>query len=100
MSDSDRAFHDSLKPSWGPDGTLIYAGVSNPKIFGRSSRHISERDGLLTTQRGAVVSEGRNVQFAKFSNEVRIISVRPKFNTNWRIGIRRRIKKTHRVDHH
>jgi len=70
MSDTDRAFHDSLKPSWGPDGTLVYAGLSNPKLFGRSSRRGRERDGLLTTQKGAVVSERRNVQFAKFSNEV------------------------------
>lgn len=72
MTDNDRAFHDSLKPSWGPDGTLVYALSSNAKPLGRSSRRANERDGLLTIQKGSVVSENRDVRFAKFSNEVGI----------------------------
>jgi len=71
MTDKDRAFHDSMKPSWGPDGTLVYAAPSNAQPFGRSSRRARERDGLLTIQKGAIVSESRDVRFAKFSNEVR-----------------------------
>lgn len=59
-----------MKPSWGPDGTLVYAVSSNTKPFGRSSRQACERDGLLTIQKGGVVSESRDVRFAKFSNEV------------------------------
>ena len=70
MSDRDRAFHDSMKPSWGPDGTLIYAAPSGVKPFGRASRRARERDGLLTIEKGAVISENRDVRFAKFSNEV------------------------------
>ena len=70
MTDIDRAFHDSMKPSWGPEGTLVYAAPSNAKPFGRSSRRSRERDGLLTIQKGSVVSESRDVRFAKFSNEV------------------------------
>jgi nuclear pore complex protein Nup98-Nup96 len=72
MTDNDLAFHESLKPSWGPDGTLVYAAPSNAKPFGRSSRRARERDGLLTIQKGAIVSESRDIRFAKFSNEVRI----------------------------
>jgi nuclear pore complex protein Nup98-Nup96 len=70
MIEVDRAFHESMKPSWGPDGTLVYAAQSNAKPFGRSSRRSHERDGLLTIQKGGVVSENRDVRFAKFSNEV------------------------------
>jgi nuclear pore complex protein Nup98-Nup96 len=72
MSENDRAFHDSMRPSWGPDGTLVYAAPSNPKHFGKSSRRARERDGLLTIHKGGVVSESRDVRFAKFSNEVRL----------------------------
>jgi len=70
LSDADRAFHNSMKPHWGPDGTLVYAAPANTKPFGRSSRRARARDGLLTVQNGGIVSEGRDVRFAKFSNEV------------------------------
>lgn len=71
MDDKERAYHDSFKPSWGPDGTLVYAAPPNTKPFGRSSRRVRDSDGLLTVQKGGVVSENRDVRFAKFSNEVR-----------------------------
>jgi nuclear pore complex protein Nup98-Nup96 len=70
MTESDRAFHESMRPTWGPDGTLVYAVTSNLQPFGKSSRRARERDGLLTIQKGGVVSESRDVRFAKFSNEV------------------------------
>jgi nuclear pore complex protein Nup98-Nup96 len=73
MTDVDRAFRDSMKPSWGPDGTLVYAAPPNSRSFGRSSRRIRERDGLLTIQKGGIVSESRDVRFAKFSNEVCLV---------------------------
>lgn len=73
MDANERAFHDSMKPSWGPDGTLVYAAPPNAKPFGRSSRRARDRDGLLTVQKGGVVSESRDVRFAKFSNEVILI---------------------------
>ncbi|KUJ21806.1 uncharacterized protein LY89DRAFT_681200 [Mollisia scopiformis] len=69
MDDTERAFHDSMKPSWGVDGTLVYAAPPNAKPFGRSSRRIRNTDGLLAVQIGGVVSENRDVRFAKFSNE-------------------------------
>ncbi|KAG9246509.1 putative nucleoporin [Calycina marina] len=70
MTESDRAYHDSMKPSWGPDGTLVYAAPPNPKSFGRSSRRTRDKDGLLTIQKGRIISESRDIRFAKFSNEV------------------------------
>ena len=72
LTATDREFHDSMRPSWGPDGTLVYAVASNPQPLGRASRRAREKDGLLTIQKGAVVSENRDVRFAKFSNEVSI----------------------------
>jgi nuclear pore complex protein Nup98-Nup96 len=70
MTPTDRAFHDSLRPNWGPDGTLVYATSANPQPLAKLSRRARERDGLLTIQKGGVVSESRDVRFAKFSNEV------------------------------
>jgi len=69
MTDFDLAFHDSLKPNWGPDGTLVYAVSSNARPFGKSSRRARERNGLLTIQKGGVISQSRDVRFARFSNE-------------------------------
>ena len=73
MSEVDRAFHDSMKPSWGPDGTLVYAAPATAKPFGRSSRRSQERDGLLQFQNGGIVSQNRDIRFAKFSNEVSLL---------------------------
>jgi nuclear pore complex protein Nup98-Nup96 len=73
MTEADRAFHDSMKPSWGPDGTLVYAAPPNAKPFGRSSRRSRDRDGLIHIQKGGVVSERRDIRFAKFSNEVSLL---------------------------
>ena len=70
MTETDRAFHDSMKPSWGPDGTLVFAAPPNAKPLGRSSRRVREKDGLLSLQKVGLVSESRDVCFAKFSNEV------------------------------
>ncbi|KAF4637950.1 hypothetical protein G7Y89_g131 [Cudoniella acicularis] len=69
MTEADRAFHDSMKPNWGPDGTLVYAAPANAKPLGRSSRRNREKNGLLAVQKGCIVSEGRDICFAKFSNE-------------------------------
>jgi nuclear pore complex protein Nup98-Nup96 len=72
LTPTDRQFHDSMRPSWGPDGTLVYAVASKPQQLANASRKAREKDGLLTIQKGAVVSENRDVRFAKFSNEVRL----------------------------
>jgi nuclear pore complex protein Nup98-Nup96 len=69
MSDIDRAYHQSMRPSWGPDGTLVYSGLADATA--KSSRRSREKNGLLEIQKGAIVSEGRDVRFAKLTNEVR-----------------------------
>ncbi|TGO70160.1 hypothetical protein BOTNAR_0003g00540 [Botryotinia narcissicola] len=67
MPEEDRAFHDSVKPSWGPDGTLVYAASADSKPFTKS-RRAHEKDGLLTIQKSGI-AEASNIRFAKFSNE-------------------------------
>lgn len=70
MTAADRQFHDSLKPSWGPDGTLVYSSQVDAAAFNKSSSRIRENNGLVAVQKGLIVSEGRDVRFAKISNEV------------------------------
>ncbi|ROW08527.1 hypothetical protein VMCG_03045 [Cytospora schulzeri] len=67
MDPDDRAFHDTVRPSWGPDGTLVLATA--PKILSRSSKRGLEKDGIMAMSRLNIVSENRDVRFAKFSNE-------------------------------
>lgn len=63
MAESDQAFHDSQKPSWGPDGTLIYAMASEG---GPSRRERSARmSGSMLEQKDVLVSEGKDICFAK-----------------------------------
>jgi nuclear pore complex protein Nup98-Nup96 len=66
-----------MRPTWGPDGTLVYS--VSPKPVGKSSRRARDRDGLLTFQKGSVVSESRDVRFAKFSYEVSLSFAQSKF---------------------
>ena len=70
MDQIEREFHNSMKPSWGPNGTLVYAAPADVKAIGKASRRAREKDGLIIVQKGAVVSEKRDVRFAHFSNEV------------------------------
>lgn len=67
MAPDDKAFHDTLRPSWGPDGTLVLATA--PKVLSRSSRRVIEKDGIVSMSRLNIVSENRDVRFAKISNE-------------------------------
>lgn len=70
MTAADRQFYGSLKPSWGPDGTLVYASQVDAVAFNKSPSRMRENNGLVAVQKGAIVSEGRDVRFAKISNEV------------------------------
>ncbi|KAJ9151205.1 Nuclear protein 96-domain-containing protein [Pleurostoma richardsiae] len=67
MDPKDRAFHDCLRPSWGGDGTLVLS--TTPKVLTRSSRRTVEKEGLMSLTKLNIVSENRDVRFAKFSNE-------------------------------
>lgn len=65
MDERDQAFHDSQKPSWSPDGTLIYAmaGKCGP-LKGGTSAHMS---GSILEQKDVLVSEGKDIRFVKFA---------------------------------
>lgn len=57
MSENDRAFHHSVKPSWTADNTLVYAiGGSAPVVSGN-----------MVTATRSIISEGRDVRFARFA---------------------------------
>lgn len=57
-------FHDSYKPSWGPEGTLLYAIPGKVDISRNKS---TQPDAILGVQKGVIVSEGRDIRFAKFT---------------------------------
>lgn len=67
MDPNDRAFHDALRPTWGPDGTLVLS--TTPKILTRSSKRAVEKAGIMAMSRLNIVSETRDIRFAKFANE-------------------------------
>ncbi|KAI8303210.1 Nucleoporin [Colletotrichum sp. SAR11_240] len=65
MSEADRSFHNAMRPSWGPDGTLIFATTREP--LGASSRRSKTNDLMLT--KNVVQARGQFIEAAKFSNE-------------------------------
>ncbi|KAI1741739.1 nuclear protein 96-domain-containing protein [Xylaria scruposa] len=69
MDPADRTWHDTMRPTWGPGGTLIFATVPSASIFSRSGR-ITEKNGLMTVMKGGVVSETQDIRIAKFTNEM------------------------------
>ncbi|KAI5866359.1 nuclear protein 96-domain-containing protein [Durotheca rogersii] len=69
MDDKDRTWHDTMRPSWGPSGTLVFSAIPSNSLFGRSSR-VSERNGLMTVLKGGIVSESQDIRIAKFANEM------------------------------
>jgi nuclear pore complex protein Nup98-Nup96 len=72
MDEIERAFHESLKPSWDINGTLVYAAPGSRQLKSRGSRAARDRDDLLVVQKGKVVSEARDIMFARFAKEVSI----------------------------
>lgn len=69
LDEKERTWHDTLRPTWGPNGTLVFATTPQETLFGRSGR-ITEKNGLMTVLKGAIVSESQDIRIAKFSNEV------------------------------
>ncbi|KAI4124375.1 MAG: hypothetical protein LQ338_004833, partial [Usnochroma carphineum] len=64
MHNNDQQWHDSLKPSWGSEGTLLYATSSNVRTPKRAA---TETNNVMTDTGTTFVSEGRDVRFAKFT---------------------------------
>ncbi|KAH8666780.1 nuclear protein 96-domain-containing protein [Xylariales sp. PMI_506] len=69
MDANERAWHDSVRPTWGPNGTLVFAATPMESPFGRSGR-ITEKNGLMTVMKGGIVSESQDIRIAKFTNEM------------------------------
>ena len=60
----EREWRDSYKPAWGPGETLLYA---IPGKVGSSSNKSAQADPILQKLEGFIVSEGRDIRFAKFA---------------------------------
>ncbi|KAI0004429.1 nuclear protein 96-domain-containing protein [Xylariaceae sp. FL0662B] len=69
MDDIDRTWHDTMRPTWGPSGTLVFSATPDNSAFRRSGR-ISEKNGLMTVMKGGIVSESQDIRIAKFTNEM------------------------------
>jgi nuclear pore complex protein Nup98-Nup96 len=69
MDQQERDWHDAVRPTWGPNGTLVFAATPSESPFGRSGR-ITEKNGLMTVMKGGIVTESQDIRIAKFTNEV------------------------------
>lgn len=69
MNDLDRQWHNTPRPTWGPSGTLVFAATPTETPFGRSGR-ITEKNGLMTVMKGAIITESQDIRIAKFTNEM------------------------------
>ncbi|KAL9603163.1 MAG: hypothetical protein Q9219_001366 [cf. Caloplaca sp. 3 TL-2023] len=69
MSDDDRRWHESFKPSWGPGSVFLYA-ASGSKGF--PMKPTTETHDILQDSKTTLVSEGRDVHLAKFANTPRV----------------------------
>lgn len=64
MNETDHQFHQSYKPHWGPETTLLYAMPSKVNLTQSQSNQLTS---LLVDQKGTFVSERRDIRFAKFA---------------------------------
>ncbi|KAI4201708.1 MAG: hypothetical protein LQ350_003062 [Teloschistes chrysophthalmus] len=65
MDQNAQQWHDSLKPSWGPEGTLLYAIAGTTGLLQEAAH---QTDAVMQDTTSKIVSEGRDVRFAKFVN--------------------------------
>ncbi|KAI9789259.1 MAG: hypothetical protein M1816_006268 [Peltula sp. TS41687] len=67
MDSKDNEFHRSIKPHWGPRGTLVYAMPSSSGLIQarRGGSHQPER--AIIKNKGALVSQGKDVRFASLN---------------------------------
>jgi len=68
MDPMDRSFHQSNKPRWSADGILAYATSGNVP---------SMDDGILRSLKGSIVSEHKDIRFAKLVTPVDVSSDQP-----------------------
>jgi hypothetical protein len=81
MDEKERNFHESNKPHWASDGSLIYALPSMSSTGTDRSDHTS---GILIETRKPVVSEGNDVHFAKFAIDCEVSPCSQVGRVRWR----------------
>ncbi|KAL8896279.1 MAG: hypothetical protein Q9192_003180 [Flavoplaca navasiana] len=64
MREDDREWHDSFKPSWGPEATLLYA---MPSAIRSPDDVVTQTTRTLQDSKLRLVSESRDVRLAKFT---------------------------------
>lgn len=63
LDEMDRQFHDTNKPRWAPDGTLVHTvSGSVPRM----------EDGFIVNVKGSAVSEHSDTRLAKFVTPVNV----------------------------
>ena len=67
MDSKDKAFHQSIKPHWGPRGTLIYAMPSSSPLIQSRRGGSDHPERALLNDKGALVSQGKDVRFASLN---------------------------------
>ncbi|KAL2759488.1 hypothetical protein ACRALDRAFT_1060463 [Sodiomyces alcalophilus JCM 7366] len=63
LSENDRAFYRSVKPSWGPDGTLVIPATSS------HTRGVAGKTGIMSLSGIISQDDGPGIAMLKFSNE-------------------------------
>lgn len=75
LDQKDQIWHDTLRPTWGPNGTLVFAANPQETPFGRSGR-ITEKNGLMTVTKNNFNFESQDIRIARFSNEMSAKAIR------------------------
>lgn len=70
MDSKEKAFHESIKPYWGPKGTLIYAMPSTAALIQSRRGESNRRDRTIVQDKGALVSQGKDVRFAGLNVDI------------------------------
>ncbi|KAI4090764.1 MAG: hypothetical protein LQ344_004544 [Seirophora lacunosa] len=64
LRDDDQRWHNSFKPSWGPEATFLYAASENANP---SKEAVTKPNTVMKDLSTNLVSEGRDVRFARFA---------------------------------
>lgn len=66
MSESEQAFHDAGRPTWGPQETLVVTSA----LSQRHDQSIRDGSGVMAFQRPRIETESQVVRLANFSTLV------------------------------
>ena len=62
MDDMERRYHESFKPRWGADNTILYAMPTQHGVLVNNAPTAS----ILNDTRGTIVSGGRDIRVRNF----------------------------------